>query len=175
MSAMTEQERDRERLRLILLRHADAGDPGDWIGPDADRPLSRKGIKQAARLAATLLESKLHIDAIRTSPARRCAETAAIIAAALGVDAAIDERLSSGPLLSDVEALFGRGRIRSLALVGHEPQLARLVTELTGVSGISVEKGTALRIDFTDGEIEGGGRIVWMAPPSLFRAPRRDR
>ena len=167
--------RNREALRLVLVRHADAGDPGDWIGPDSERPLSEKGIKQASRLAATLLESKLHIDAIRTSPARRCAETASILAAALEVDAAIDERLAAGPQLAELESLFDRERIRSLLLVGHEPQIAHLVAEATGIAGIAIEKGTALRIDFPAGDAGGRGAIVWLAPPSLFRAPRRDR
>ena len=71
------------RLRLLLVRHADAGDPGAWLGPDAERPLSDKGVKQAARLAAALLAAKCSVDEILTSPARRCGETAAILAEAL--------------------------------------------------------------------------------------------
>ena len=44
------------RLMLLhLLRHAHAGDPGAWDGPDADRPLSDKGRAQADRLGAHLV------------------------------------------------------------------------------------------------------------------------
>lgn len=171
---MADAQRTGRTLRLILVRHADAGEASDWIGPDDERPLSVKGIKQASRLAALLLDSKLRIDAIRTSPARRCAETASIIAVALDVDAGIDERLATGPQLSAIESLFGN-RTRTLLIVGHEPQLSRLLEETTGISTVSIEKGAAVRIDLVDGATLGGGRLVWLAPPSLLRTPKRDR
>jgi phosphohistidine phosphatase len=172
---MPNNSNDRERS-IFLVRHADAGDPSEWIGPESQRPLSEKGIKQASRLAAVLLDSKLHLDSIRTSPARRCAETAAILAAALDVDAAVDERLATGPGLAQLHELFGeRGKISKLMIVGHEPQLAALVAELTGIRNISIEKGAALRIDLSREIAEGAGRLVWFAPPALFRAPKRDR
>lgn len=172
---MPANHNDRERS-ILLVRHADAGDPSEWIGPESQRPLSAKGIKQASRLAAVLLESKLRLDSIRTSPARRCAETAAILAAALEVDAAVDERLSTGPSAAQIEELFReQGKISRLMIVGHEPQLAALVAELTGIRTISIEKGAALRIDLPRGVVDGSGRLVWFAPPALFRAPKRDR
>ena len=172
---MSNGSKDRDRS-LLLVRHADAGDPSEWIGPESQRPLSEKGIKQASRLAATLLDSKLRLDSIRTSPARRCAETAAIIAAALDVDAAVDERLATGPSAAQIDELFGEhSKIGKLMVVGHEPQLASLVEELTGIRSISIEKGAALRIDLSRGGAKGSGRLVWFAPPALFRVPKRDR
>ena len=36
-------------MLLHLLRHADAGDPNAWQGPDAIRPLSAKGRRQSKR------------------------------------------------------------------------------------------------------------------------------
>ena len=38
-----------DRTELLLLRHADAGVPETWTRPDAERPLSPKGHRQAAR------------------------------------------------------------------------------------------------------------------------------
>ena len=172
---MSHGSNDRDRS-LFLVRHADAGDPSEWIGPESQRPLSEKGIRQASRLAAVLLDSKLHIDAIRTSPARRCAETAAIIATALDVDAAVDDQLASGPTAVQLQELFGaNSKIRKLMIVGHEPPLAALVATLTGIRNISIEKGAALRIDLSREVTEGSGRLVWFAPPALLRAPKRDR
>ncbi|GAA4747404.1 NUDIX hydrolase [Modestobacter marinus] len=40
--------------RVLLVRHASAGDRSDWDGPDDTRPLDRRGRAQAARLAAVL-------------------------------------------------------------------------------------------------------------------------
>ena len=45
-----------DRLELLLLRHADAGDSMAWTRPDAERPLSSKGHRQAARVADTVVD-----------------------------------------------------------------------------------------------------------------------
>lgn len=160
---------------LYLVRHADAGDPSQWIGPDAERPLSGKGVKQAARLAATLLAAETRFDAIRHSPARRCVETATVLSAVLEVQAMVDDRLANGPTLSDLDRMFDRKGVKRLALVGHEPSLSKIVAELTGTSGIAVEKGALIRIDLPNGVAAGAGRLISVAPPSLLRAPKDER
>ena len=160
---------------LYLVRHADAGDPSQWIGPDAERPLSGKGVKQAARLAATLLAAETRFDAIRHSPARRCVETATVLSAVLEVEATVDDRLANGPTLSDLDRMFDRKGVKRLALVGHEPSLSKIVAELTGTSGIAVEKGALIRIDLPNGVAAGTGRLISVAPPSLLRAPKDER
>ena len=160
---------------LYLVRHADAGDPSEWTGPDAERPLSSKGVKQAARLAATLLAAETRFDVIRHSPARRCVETATVLSAVLEVEATADDRLANGPTLSDLDRMFDRKGVHRLALVGHEPSLSKILVELTGVSGIAVEKGALIRIDLPNGPGAGAGRLVTIAPPSLLRAPKDER
>ena len=160
---------------LYLVRHADAGDPAEWIGPDAERPLSGKGVKQVARLAATLLAAETRFDAIRHSPARRCVETATVLSAALEVETTTDDRLANGPTLSDLDRMFDRKGVHRLALVGHEPSLSKILVELTGVSGIAVEKGALIRIDLPNGVAAGAGRLISIAPPSLLRAPKDER
>ena len=160
---------------LYLVRHADAGDPSEWIGPDAERPLSGKGVKQVARLAATLLAAETRFDAIRHSPARRCVETATVLSAALEVETTTDDRLANGPTLSDLDRMFDRKGVHRLALVGHEPSLSKILVELTGVSGIAVEKGALIRIDLPNGVAAGAGRLISVAPPSLLRAPKDER
>ena len=160
---------------LYLVRHADAGDPAEWIGPDAERPLSGKGVKQVARLAATLLAAETRFDAIRHSPARRCVETATVLSAALEVETTTDDRLANGPTLSDLDRMFDRKGVHRLALVGHEPSLSKILVELTGVSGIAVEKGALIRIDLPNGVTAGAGRLISVAPPSLLRAPKDER
>jgi len=160
---------------LYLVRHADAGDPSEWTGPDAERPLSGKGVKQAARLAATLLAAETRFDSIRHSPARRCVETATVLSAVLEVQAMADDRLANGPTLSDLDRMFDRKGVKRLALVGHEPSLSKIVAELTGTSGIAVEKGALIRIDLPNGVAAGTGRLISVAPPSLLRAPKDER
>ena len=160
---------------LYLIRHADAGDPSEWIGPDAERPLSGKGVKQVARLAATLLAAETAIDEIRYSPARRCVETATVLSAVLEVETVADERLLDGPPIAQLARMFDQKGVARLALVGHEPNLSRLLSELTGITSLSVEKGALIRIDLPNGVSAGSGRLVTIAPPSLLRAPKEER
>ncbi|NBO52102.1 MAG: hypothetical protein EBU83_01505 [bacterium] len=164
-----------ETKRLYIVRHADAGDPSEWIGPDSERPLSTKGVKQAARLAAALVTAGTHIGSLRTSPARRCTETCAVIAAALETTATIDERLLDGAPVSHVTKLLGHRGQGSMLLVGHQPHLGALIAELTGISTIPVEKGSLIRIDIDAPFTPGSGRIVAVMPPAILRAPKGER
>ena len=79
---------------LHLVRHADAGDRRRWQGPDEERPLSARGTEQAARLASAL--APLRPQRIMSSPYRRCAETVAPLAAALGTEIELRPELAEG-------------------------------------------------------------------------------
>ncbi len=81
-------------VELYLLRHADAGDPAKWDGPDAARPLSPKGEKQSERLGRFLAGIGFRPDAILSSPKLRASQTADIVAGQLGVPVTLDERLA---------------------------------------------------------------------------------
>ena len=95
---------------LLLVRHARAGARG--VGPsDLDRPLDERGRRQAATLPALLLPvlgDAVDRDArplIASSPARRCIDTVAPLAAALGTEVTVDAALTEG---ADVRTLHER-------------------------------------------------------------------
>jgi phosphohistidine phosphatase SixA len=71
---------------LLLVRHASAGSRVAWDGDDRERPLDARGVVQARNLVELL--KRFEIDAIYTSPYRRCAETVEPLAAArmLGIE-----------------------------------------------------------------------------------------
>ena len=79
---------------VYLIRHAEALAREDWSEEDSDRPLTERGRKQAQKLAKSLAKSG--ISEVRTSPATRCHETAAPLAAALKVPLVVDQELSEG-------------------------------------------------------------------------------
>ena len=162
--------REGSLVRLHLLRHADAGDPGAWEGPDEIRPLSPKGQRQAERLAALLAGGGFAPDAILSSPMTRARETAEIVAAALGRPVRIDPRLA-GPLeLATVEAILAdAGDPARPILVGHDPEFSALAGELTGAVGLQLRKGTFARIDAERPLEPGGGVLRWLVPPDLLR------
>jgi len=68
--------------RVLLVRHASAGERADVDGPDDLRPLDRPGRAQAATLAAVL--PAFAPDRLLSAPPVRCQETLAPLATALG-------------------------------------------------------------------------------------------
>ncbi len=157
-----------DRIALHLLRHADAGDPEAWTRPDAERPLSSKGRRQAERLGRFLAEGGFRTDAMITSPKLRAAQTAELAAAELHVPVQVDERLAGGLDMADLEAILREaGNPSRPVLVGHDPDFSWLATWLTGAE-VSLKKGAMARIDFDDQPVAGGGRLRWLLPPDLL-------
>jgi broad specificity phosphatase PhoE len=76
---------------VFLVRHAKAADRYDWTGGDRDRPLIDKGRRQADRLAAGLRREQPVL--VAASPWLRCRQTAAPLAAAMGLQVELDDRL----------------------------------------------------------------------------------
>src|SRR5438105_2616987 len=83
-------------LAVYLLRHADAGDPMAWKGDDWDRPLSRKGRRQARRLGSLLDDLGVRPDAIVSSPRLRAIDTAKRVGRRVRVTPMTDDRLAGG-------------------------------------------------------------------------------
>ena len=158
---------------LYLLRHAHAGDPMAWEGPDEDRPLSDKGEKQADRLGRFLAGVGFKPDAMITSPKVRAARTAEIVAHHIGVQVTIDERLAGGVELGAVEAiLHDAGDPARPVLVGHDPDFSELVETLTACSSVTMKKGAILRIDADRPLSPGGGTLAWLVTPELLKPSR---
>ena len=151
-------------IELYLLRHADAGDPMAWGGPDAARPLSGKGERQADRLGRFLSGIGFTPDAIVSSPKIRAAQTAEGIARHLGVAVTIDDRLADGVDLRALDdVLRAAGDPARPVLVGHDPDFSDLVETLTASPALTMKKGAMLRIDAERPFEPGGGTLVWLA------------
>jgi probable phosphoglycerate mutase len=77
-------------MDLVLVRHGNTFAPGDavvWVGARTDLPLVDKGRRQAEAVAAGLAAAELVPARIYAGPLKRTVETAAIVAAAIGLDA----------------------------------------------------------------------------------------
>jgi phosphohistidine phosphatase len=160
-------------IELHLLRHAHAGDPMAWEGPDERRPLSDKGEKQADRLGRFLAGVGFSPDAIITSPKLRAAQTAEIVAGHIGMQVTIDERLAGGVDLGTVEAILHDTRDPARpVLVGHDPDFSELLEALTDCSSLTMKKGAILRIDAERPLSPGGGTLAWLVPPELLKPGR---
>lgn len=155
-------------VAVHLLRHADAGDPEKWTGPDAARPLSRKGRDQATRLGEFLASVGFQPDAIVTSPKVRAAETAAIVAEGLKAPVQTHAVLAFGFGLVQLNQLLQELGAVSPVLVGHDPDFSDLVSILCHASGISMKKGAMARIDVHPPVAPGSGVLRWLVAPDLL-------
>jgi phosphohistidine phosphatase SixA len=165
------------KVRLHLLRHADAGDRSTWSGPDDERPLSDEGRAQADRLGAFLRASGFEPDSILTSPRTRARETAELVAEYLGRSVSICEPLAEGPTLEELEALLSAaGDPRLPLLVGHDPALSELGASLLGLNELALKKGALLRVDAVRPLAAGQARLRALIPPDMLSSsPPSDR
>jgi phosphohistidine phosphatase len=156
--------------QLHLLRHADAGDPLAWDGPDEDRPLSDKGERQADSLGRFLARIQFRPDAIITSPMARAAQTAEIVGRHLGVSVSLDERLGEDLGLVELElVLRAAGDPDRPVIVGHDPAFSELVAALCDTSRVPMRKGAIARIDVGRPLHPGDGTLRWLVPPDLLK------
>jgi phosphohistidine phosphatase len=160
-------------MHLYLLRHADAGDPMRWDGPDAARPLSDKGRGQSKRLGSFLSGIKFEGKPFITSPKLRASETADGVARRLDVKVIVDERLA-GPLSAEtVEAILAdAGDPERPVLVGHDPDFSELLAVLCGAVGVTMRKGALARIDIDRPLRTGAGTLRWLLPPDVLKSER---
>ena len=122
-------------MDLIVWRHAEAEDGM----PDLERKLTPKGRKQADRVAQWLLQRMPARFAVISSPAARALQTAE----ALGVPVKTDRTLAPGASAEAILKACGWPDYKSTAVVvGHQPDLGRVVAELLGACGsLSLKKG----------------------------------
>jgi phosphohistidine phosphatase len=114
-------------MQLLLVRHAQAASGT----PDELRPLTAEGRAQARSLGERLREEGIEPSAVLTSPLLRARETGALVADALGAQAAVDERLAPGAAPERVaEAAAEHGG--TVVAVAHQPDCSRIVAALRG-------------------------------------------
>jgi phosphohistidine phosphatase len=158
---------------LFLIRHADAGDPAKWSGPDELRPLSAKGRAQAERLGSHLAGLHLAVDAVIASPRLRARETAEIVVAAIGGQVKIDDRVGGALTLALLdEVLTDAGGPARAIVVGHDPDFSEFVAELSGAASIPMRKGALARLDASRPLRAGGAILRWLLPPDALGKDR---
>ena len=126
-------------MDLILWRHAEAEEAQDG-GDDLARPLTPRGEKQAARMAAWLDRQLPEGLRVVASPARRTEQTAH----ALGRKFKMRAELLPGGTPQDLLELVQWPRAKGAVLVvGHQPMLGQVVAQLLALqaSDCSIRKG----------------------------------
>jgi 8-oxo-(d)GTP phosphatase len=175
--------------RLLLLRHAWAGDRESWDGDDRVRPLDARGRAQAEQLPGRLLAAGFGDALLVSSPHLRCMATLRPFADAVGTsidddellgEVAVPERSSDG--WPDAAWLGARGlealdRARAAAagrpvvLCSHGALLPALLAAYAGRAGLWLPE----RVDLARKALpKGAGWIVREGddpPVRVFAAP----
>lgn len=138
---------------LWLLRHGDA--EGQGTRPDFERSLTARGERQARAAGQLLARLGVAFEHVFTSPRVRALDTARLACAELGIEPVVHEPLG-GDFDGDaaVELIHATREDGALLLVGHEPDMSRLVAELSGAL-VAMKKGglAAIRLGIGGGEL----------------------
>jgi len=110
-------------MDLILWRHADAEDGA----PDLERRLTKRGRKQAERVAQWLRVRLPDDYELISSPAARARETAEALAKKVRIDNSLAPGAAPAAYIST--SGWPRGE-RAIVVVGHQPDLGALLAQL---------------------------------------------
>lgn len=164
-------------MHLLIVRHAVAQDRDEFAASgqdDAERPLTKDGRRKMRLAARGLAVVAPAVDLLATSPFVRATETADIVAAAFHrppthpVDALTPER----PAADFVKWLHAIEDATTVAAVGHEPHLGRLVSWLTTARKqpfMELKKGGACLLDLGAAPAPGTARLLWVVTPKQLR------
>jgi phosphohistidine phosphatase len=162
-------------MRVVLFRHGPAGkrDPERWPD-DALRPLTARGIGRTRLAARGVARLERDLSRILTSPLKRAAETAEILAETLEGKAPIEslDVLAPGHSFRAVLARLGDLKEKqTVALVGHEPDLGKLagVLLIGAPAALPLKKSGACAISFDGRVAAGAGHLEWFLPPGALR------
>ena len=136
---------------LYLVRHAKSS----WKKPelsDHDRPLNRRGKKDAPKIGKLLRERGDIPDLIITSPAKRAFSTAIRIAGELGYPP--KKILKNGDLyMADDREFFSviagvKSKVKKLMLFGHNYGITFFANHITSMNIPNIPTSGVVRIDF---------------------------
>lgn len=151
---------------LYLVRHAKSS-WNDSRLPDKERPLNKRGLKNAPEMGLRLAEKNRSVDLLISSPANRALTTASFLASALTYPEAsiqINDDLYFNGLSSQLNLIRNTDSSTwNLMLVGHNPDMTSLFNNLCGYQVGNMPTCAIASIQF-EGEwsdiISGCGSVV---------------
>ena len=158
-------------MRLIIIRHAIAVPHGTAGYADEDRPLTPEGEAKFREAARGLARAYDRPDALLTSPWLRARQTAAIAGAAWKIEPTETKALAGGSFEEQAAVLDRYPRDATVAVVGHEPYVSELLSQLLGTKRaerLEFKKGGAAVVELP-GALAEGGTLAAYLPPKVLR------
>jgi phosphohistidine phosphatase len=160
---------------LYILRHGEAGQRMSVASRDADRSLTVSGKKEVEDISRALNELNLELDHILTSPLNRARETAKIISKILKLDDKLEESQELKPEGARPDLYRRLEKLKqdsSVLLVGHEPYLSTMISEITSGNSsarIILKKGGLARVHINAFNPKVSGELRWLLSPKLLK------
>ena len=161
--------------KLYFIRHGIAVDPQD-CDRDEDRPLTEEGHRKTKQVAKRLHQMDIAFDVILTSPLVRARQTADLLKTA-GLSGKIEESEFLAPK-GDISSWLGwldtwlQAGGSSLALVGHQPDLANWAEILVwgeAREGLVLKKAGIIGLMLPDtGLPVGRSMMFWLTAPKFL-------
>ena len=153
---------------LYIARHAKSS-WDDMSLSDFERPLNKRGKRDAPFMANLLKEKGIKLDLILSSPAKRAKKTAKYYHEALGGKLQFDERIYEASLMSLIylvqEALE---KVDSVMIVGHNPGLTVLNDRLSNKSIYNLPTAAVVGVIFEEGIAEYKGKQLFFEYPKKY-------
>lgn len=139
---------------LYLARHAKSSWKDNTLS-DLQRPLNKRGLKNAPEMGQRLKESGVSPDQISCSPANRAFTTAKFLAQAIDFDEKYiiqDDRLYFEGVSSMMRIIQKtKSNYKTLMLVGHNPDMTSLLNKLCGYQTVNMPTCAIATIQFDHG------------------------
>ena len=162
-------------MDCLLMRHGIAVERDEWEGADTDRPLTERGAKRVAQVAAGLNRLGVKPTHVFSSPLIRAIETAKIVHRSLRVRSAVqivDELLPDAPPDRLLSILHDLQPETCVLCIGHEPQLgmaASFMLSGRATASFPMKKAGACLIELPMPAKPGRGVLRWWLTPSQLR------
>lgn len=167
-------------MDLFILRHGEAGKRLSSGSSDFDRPLTVTGRREVADIAESLKAFGIKFNFIITSPLKRAHQTASIVAIAFNREKNVktwDELKPEGSridLYRKLSQRFESKQDSSILIVGHEPYLSSLISEIVFETNTSIhvvlKKAGLAKIRIMSQHAQSmHGELEWLLTPKLIK------
>ena len=164
-----------QNLNLYLLRHGQAGNRTAIPVKDAERSLTVAGRKELEEIAASMLGQGMRFDRILASPLKRAYETATIVSKTFKSLNVLEQWNELRPEASRPDLYRRLSKLKQdseILLVGHEPYLGTMISEMisgNGNSHVALKKGGLAKIRVTSFVPKPSGELRWLLTPKQIR------
>jgi phosphohistidine phosphatase len=160
-------------MLLYLVRHGIAIDRSDPKSPpEAERPLTAKGVQKTRAAALGLNEIGAKPDVFISSPYVRAVQTAEIFAEALGfspekirISDALKPAANPAEILKEVQHI----RAKEIACFGHAPHMDLTIAQLSGSRTVYTELKKAGVVCFEHAAAHGRWTLRWLVTAKILR------